>query len=74
MCMCFQLNYLCSNMLVILSVLPVQRDPLSLPSPVKPVGHVQVKLPSVSKHVAPVTQSCNGLAVLHSSISTSSYY
>ena len=53
--------------------IPVQPDPLSLPSPVKPVGHVQVKLPSVSKHVAPVTQLCNGLAVLHSSISTRNY-
>ena len=37
--------------------IPVQPDPLSLPSPVKLVGQVQVKLPSPLTHMAPVTQS-----------------
>ena len=42
--------------------------PLPLPSPVKPDGHVQVKLPSLFTQVAPLTQS--SVPSAHSSTST----
>ena len=49
--------------------IPVQPDPLSLPSPVKPVGQVQVKLPSTFIHVALMTQPGIKFSSLHSSTS-----
>ena len=39
-------------------LIPVQPAPV-LPSPLKPDGHIQVKLPTVFTQVAPVTQSAD---------------
>ena len=49
--------YMCTTTNSHIICIPVQPDPLSLPSPVKLVGQVQVKLPSPLTHMAPVTQS-----------------
>ena len=53
----------------IASFIPVHPLPpgLALPSPLKPDGHVQVKLPTVFTQVAPSTQSAVPMA--HSSMS-----
>ena len=46
---------------------PVHPVPLALPSPLKPDGHVQVKLPTVLTQVASSTQS--SVPIVHSMIS-----